>query len=66
MIITKGAVEEILNISTTIDYKGEISNITREIKENILKISKNMNKDGLRVIAVAQKISKLLFNTNLS
>ena len=58
LIITKGAVEEILNISTTIDYKGEISNITREIKENILKISKNMNKDGLRVIAVAQKISK--------
>ena len=58
LIITKGAVEEILNISTTIDYKGEISNITIDIRIDILKISKNMNKDGLRVIAVAQKISK--------
>lgn len=58
LIITKGAVEEILNICSQVDYQGEISNITREIKENILKISKSMNKEGLRVIAVAQKINK--------
>ncbi len=58
LIITKGAVEEILSISSNIDYKGEISNITKEIKENILKISKDMNKEGLRVIAVAQRITK--------
>ncbi len=55
LLITKGAVEEILNICTTIDYKNEISNITKEIKENIVKIARNLNKDGLRVIAVAQK-----------
>ena len=54
-LITKGAVEEILSICTMVDYKGEISPITKEIKENILRISKNMNKDGLRVIAVCQK-----------
>lgn len=58
LIITKGAVEEILNVCSTMDYQGEISNITREAKENILKISKDMNKEGLRVIAVAQKIGK--------
>ena len=54
-LITKGAVEEILNICSMIDYKGEVSPITKEIKDNIKKISKNLNKDGLRVIAVCQK-----------
>ena len=34
-MITKGAVEEILNICTLIDYKGEVSTITKDIKENI-------------------------------
>ncbi|MCI8636369.1 MAG: magnesium-translocating P-type ATPase [Clostridia bacterium] len=60
-LITKGAVEEILNICTMVDYKGEVSPITKEIKENIRKISKNLNKDGLRVVAVCQKndISKI-------
>lgn len=54
-LITKGAVEEILNICTMVDYKGEVSPINKEIKENILNISKNLNKDGLRVVAVCQK-----------
>ena len=54
-LITKGAVEEILEISTKVDYKGQISPITKEIKENILRISKALNKEGLRVIAVCQK-----------
>ena len=54
-LITKGAVEEILNISTLIDYKGEVSPLTKEIRENILKISKQMNQEGLRVVAVCQK-----------
>ncbi len=54
-LITKGAVEEILSICTLVDYKGKISPITREIKDNIKQISKNLNKDGLRVIAVCQK-----------
>ena len=54
-MITKGAVEEILNICTLVDYKGQVSPITKEIKDNIKKISKKMNEDGLRVIAVCQK-----------
>ena len=53
--ITKGAVEEILNICSNVDYKGQVSPLTKEIKENIKQISKNLNKDGLRVIAVCQK-----------
>lgn len=54
-LITKGAVEEILEICTLADYKGTVSPLTKEIKENIRQISKNLNKDGLRVIAVCQK-----------
>lgn len=54
-MITKGAVEEILSICTMVDYKGQVSPITKEIKDNIKKISKNLNKDGLRVVAVCQK-----------
>ena len=54
-LITKGAVEEILNICTMVDYKGEVKNITKEIKENIKNISKKLNEDGLRVVAVCQK-----------
>lgn len=54
-LITKGAVEEILSICTMADYKGHISPITKEIKENVLRISKELNKQGMRVIAVCQK-----------
>ena len=54
-LITKGAVEEILSICTMVDYKGEVSEITRDIKQNILSMTKDLNKQGLRVVAVAQK-----------
>ena len=54
-IITKGAVEEILSISNQISYNGQISPITHEIKENMKKITKELNKQGLRVVAVCQK-----------
>ena len=51
-MITKGAVEEILNICTMVDYKGNVSPITKDIKENIKRISKKLNEQGLRVVAV--------------
>lgn len=54
-LIAKGAVEEILSICTMVDYKGQVSKITKEIKDNIKKISKQLNKEGLRVVAVCQK-----------
>ena len=62
-MITKGAVEEILELCTLVDYKGQVSSITDEIKENIIKISKNLNKEGLRVIAICQKNN--IRNTNM-
>ena len=57
LLITKGAVEEILSICNTIDYEHNIMPITKEIKDNIRKIANEMNEEGLRVIAVCQKKS---------
>ena len=54
-LITKGAVEEILSICTMVDYNGEVFDITKEIKKDVLEISKELNKEGFRVVAVAQK-----------
>ena len=55
ILITKGAVEEILSICTKVNYQGEISPISSEIKTNIKSIAKKLNEDGLRVVAVCQK-----------
>lgn len=54
-MITKGAVEEILSICTFFDYKGQVNYITEEIKERIKNISKSLNEEGFRVIAICQK-----------
>lgn len=54
-LITKGAVEEILSICTMVDYKAEVMPITNEMKNNIRQITKKLNEDGLRVVAVCQK-----------
>lgn len=55
LLITKGAVEEILNICNTIDYNHELMPITKEVKENIRNIANKLNEEGLRVVAVCQK-----------
>lgn len=55
-LITKGAVEEILNISTKIEKNEEILPMTKEVKENIKKIVKKLNEDGLRVVAISKRI----------
>ena len=54
-MITKGAVEEILNMCTMVEDKNNLYPITNAIKENIKQISKKLNSDGLRVIAVCRK-----------
>ena len=54
-LITKGAIEEILSICTMVDYQGNVGPMTNEIKSNIKKIAKELNKEGLRVLGVCQK-----------
>ncbi|MEG2353400.1 MAG: magnesium-translocating P-type ATPase [Clostridium sp.] len=54
-LITKGAVEEILSVSTFAEYKGEVVELTGKIKSKILKTINKLNESGMRVIAVSQK-----------
>lgn len=55
-LITKGAVEEILNICTTFEYKGQTEKLTNEKIENMKKICKDLNEEGFRVVAICKKI----------
>jgi Mg2+-importing ATPase len=54
-LITKGAVEEMLNVSKYAEYNGQVVDLTHEIREEILATVAKLNADGMRVIAVAQK-----------
>lgn len=54
-LITKGAVEEILNICSYIDRDGEVFPLDDETKEEAMDVYMQHNNDGLRMIAVAQK-----------
>jgi Mg2+-importing ATPase len=54
-MITKGAVEEMLSVCSYAEYKGVVHPLTDTIRAYILKRVDALNKDGMRVIAVAQK-----------
>lgn len=54
-MITKGAVEEMLEISSYVDYQGAVIPLTETLKKEILKTVEGLNEDGLRVLAVSQK-----------
>ena len=54
-MITKGAVEEMLSVSSFTEYEGKVVPLTDEIKNYILQKVDDLNEDGMRVIAVAQK-----------
>lgn len=54
-LITKGAVEEMLEICSFAEYRDEIVNLSSKVKSEILKTVDDLNKSGMRVIAVAQK-----------
>ena len=56
-LITKGAIEEMLSISTYAEYQGKIIPITPELREEILTTCQKYNTDGLRVLGVSQKIN---------
>ena len=55
LMITKGAVEEILSKCTTMEYKGQVSQMKSEDKRRLEEVAKNLNQDGLRIIAICKK-----------
>ncbi|MDR1701971.1 MAG: magnesium-translocating P-type ATPase, partial [Sporomusaceae bacterium] len=54
-MITKGAVEEMLTICNFVEYKGQVEPLTANLKIEIQKTVDDLNDDGMRVLAVAQK-----------
>ena len=54
-LITKGAIEEMLAISTFAEYDGKIEPMTEALRQEILDTCNRYNSDGLRVLGVAQK-----------
>jgi len=54
-LITKGAIEEMLSISTYAEYGGKVEPMTDSIRREILDTCQKYNSDGLRVLGVAQK-----------
>jgi len=54
-LITKGAVEEILAISSFVEMEGRVLPMDEETRRTALDVYKKYNAEGLRMIAVAQK-----------
>lgn len=54
-MITKGAVEEMLTISSFVEYKGQVVKLTEDKKKFVLDKVQDLNNKGMRVIAVSQK-----------
>ena len=54
-LITKGAVEEMLLVCTQVLLNGEIVPLTETLRQKITKDVEALNRDGLRVLAIADK-----------
>lgn len=55
-VMTKGAVDNLMNVCTSIYLKGEIISLSEDMKEKILKTANSMSDKALRVIASAYKV----------
>ena len=54
-LITKGAIEEMLEVSSHVEYNGEIQFITDKIRKEILNRVSEYNSQGMRILGIAQK-----------
>jgi len=54
-MITKGAIEEMLRISSYVEYGGAVTALTDEMKTLVLREVNRLNDGGMRVLGVAQK-----------
>ncbi len=54
-MITKGAIEEMLNVSTLVDHEGTVIELTQTERDKILTQVNQLNAQGLRVLGVSQK-----------
>ena len=54
-MFTKGALEEIISICTRVKYKGKIVELDDKIIKKVEKVVKDLEEDGMQVIALASK-----------
>jgi len=54
-MITKGAIEEMLESCSFAEYEGRVEPVTEELKEIILKKATEFNECGFRVLGIAHK-----------
>jgi len=54
-IITKGAIEEMLQICSFVEYEGKVLPLDEKLKRFAETESSKLNREGMRVLAVAQK-----------
>ncbi len=54
-LITKGAVDEMLSICAYIEKDGQVLPMSEEAKAEAYKVYEKYNKEGLRILSVAQK-----------
>ena len=55
LMITKGAVEEMMKICSHVEINDEVVPLTDSLREKMLTVSVDMNQDGMRVLGVAYK-----------
>ena len=55
LLITKGAVEEMLSVSSFVQIGERILPLTQDLKNRVLCRADELNRSGMRVLAVAQK-----------
>lgn len=55
ILITKGAIEEMLSVSTKIYVKGEVKEMTSSERERVLDYVQRLNKKGFRVLGLSVK-----------
>ena len=55
ILICKGAVEELLTVSTTYEHEGKIFPLDEKARTNFRKLADDLNGDGFRVLIVSYK-----------
>lgn len=54
-LICKGAVEEMFTVCSHVRYEGQTYPLDASMQERLQKVTRELNEDGLRVVAVAMK-----------
>lgn len=60
LMLTKGAIKEVLDSCNKIRHQGKTIKLTNKFKDKILEKAKELNKEGMQVIALALKETKTI------